>query len=92
MNRLSKQDTARTRQEIMFQRYTELIKEHHRENPEITKALSKSYFYNKIGDEMGYNPVYVGRIIQLTLQEKGIRRDRSSDIMDEEIRFILSIP
>ena len=61
--------------------------------PHRAKSLSKSYLYQEVAEQTGYDPVYVARLIQKKLKEKGMNRERHSkmaEIMDEEIQFILS--
>jgi len=89
--KLSQQDTGKQRQNLIFDKYCQAIKEELYQNPRRTQALSKSFFYNLVADDLGYNSVYVGRVVQLKLRQKGILRTRASEIMDEEIRFILSL-
>jgi hypothetical protein len=60
--------------------------------PNRAKCLSKSYLYQEVAERTGYDPVYVARLIQSWLKSKGMSHSRHSkmtEIMDEEIQFIL---
>lgn len=86
------------RRERVFEVYKEVIQREINEaleagKPNRARSLSKSFLYQEVAEQTGYDPVYVARLIQKKLKEKGMNRERHTkmtEIMDEEIQFILS--
>lgn len=86
--------TTEQRREKVFTLYRDLLKRELELSPSRAKAVSKSYLYQEVGELTGYDPIYVGRLIQVKLKEMGFPRKKQTkmtEAMDEEIKFILSL-
>jgi predicted metallopeptidase len=60
--------TTEQRRDKVFETYLDVLMEELIQNPSKAKAISKAWMYGKVGELTGYNPSYVGWLVQIKLK------------------------